>query len=508
MIQLTTANWTGKVLGIEKLGKPEFKAGVKWLAWSAGLAVASIGGWLVYGLLLNRSGDPVAVRLVKVERGTVENTINESGVVELGGQQTLKSPAESAVERVLVQLGDRVQSGQKLIVLRDTKQETSLDAQQLEITKQELTLARSRQKVEEAQERLTTARRELQNRVNQQAAIRKQELSIKRNQQKIAEAQEKLTAAQQELKQLQVLADKGFIPANELQNQQEQVRDAQSALRDAQLEASTSNLELQNLQQQRQTDQQEILDKVATAQTELRQAQLEVATTSRDIQMKVLEIKNLQQQLQNNIVTAPIQGKVLNIMVKNGNGVNIGNDLLTLGDPTQELVKLNLSTLNAAKVKSNQRVRISVIGPDAKKFTGRVQSLYPQAIASTSSSSEQESQSGQATVPATVKLDQPTRRLIPSSQVSVEIILQQRQNVVVLNTEAIQRSGSKPFVWVRDQGKAQKRDVSLGLEGLTTVEVTSGLQPGDSVVLPPPDASLEPGTPVIVQEKLEKKDEK
>lgn len=495
------------MLGIGKLGKPEFKAGVKWLAWSAGLAVASVGGWLVYGLLLNRSGDPVAVGLVKVERGTVENTINESGVVELGGQQTLKSPAESAVERVLVQLGDRVQSGQKLIVLRDTKQETSLDAQQLEIKKQELTLARNRQKVVEAQERLATAQRELQNRANQQAAIRKQELSIKRNQQKIAEAQEKLTAAQQELKQLQALAEKGFIPGKELQDQQENVRNAQSALRDAQLEAGTSSLELQNLQQQRQTDQQEILDKVATAQTDRRQAQLEVDTASRDIQMKVLEIKNLQQQLQNNIVTAPIRGKVLNIMVKNGNGVNIGNDLLTLGDPTQELVKLNLSTLNAAKVKSNQRVRISVIGPDAKKFTGRVQSLYPQAIASTSSS-EQESQSGQATVPATVKLDQPTRTLIPSSQVSVEIILQQRQNVVVLNTEAIQRSGSKPFVWVRDQGKAQKREVSLGLEGLTTVEVTSGLQPGDSVVLPPPDASLEPGTPVIVQDKLKMKEEK
>jgi HlyD family secretion protein len=111
-------------------------------------------------------------------------------------------------------------------------------------------------------------------------------------------------------------------------------------------------------------------------------------------------------------------------------------------------------------------------------------------------------------VPATVKLDRPTRTLIPSSQVSVEIILQQRQNVVVLNTEAIQRE-PKPFVWVRDsQSKAQKREVSLGLEGLTTVEVTSGLQAGDSVVLPPPDASLEPGTPVIVQEKLEKKDEK
>ncbi|MCZ0901363.1 efflux transporter periplasmic adaptor subunit, partial [Microcoleus sp. HI-ES] len=106
-------------------------------------------------------------------------------------------------------------------------------------------------------------------------------------------------------------------------------------------------------------------------------------------------------------------------------------------------------------------------------------------------------QGSQATVPATVRLDAPTRTLIPGSQVSVEIILQQRQKVVVLNTEAIVRSESKPFVWIRDsQGKAQKRSVTLGLEGLTQVEVTSGLRPGDSVVTPPSEPSLKPGTPI------------
>jgi HlyD family secretion protein len=92
--------------------------------------------------------------------------------------------------------------------------------------------------------------------------------------------------------------------------------------------------------------------------------------------------------------------------------------------------------------------------------------------------------------------------------VNVEIILQQRQKVVVLNTEVIVRSESKPFVWIRDsQGKAQKRSVTLGLEGLTQVEITSGLRPGDSVVIPPPEPSLKPGTP-IQEEKTNKKHKK
>ncbi|MBD1927157.1 efflux RND transporter periplasmic adaptor subunit [Trichocoleus sp. FACHB-90] len=495
---------------MEQQGKKEFKKGVQWLVWSSVgvLAILSAGRWVDYAKLLNRSPDPVEVRLLTVKRGNVENKINESGTVKLGGQQTLKSPAESAVEQVLVELGDRVKSGQKLIVLRNRDQQTSLAAQQLEIQKQELTLERNRQKVLEATEKLNAAQRELQNRPNKQAEMRTQELIIVRNREKIAEEQEKLIAAAGELQQLQALAEKGFIPGKELQDQKQQVRAAESALRDAQLALNTSTLELQRLKQEGQTSQQEFLDKVAAAQSELRQAQSDVNTTTSEIQRLKLDLERLVQQLQNNIVSAPIAGKVLNIMVKNGNGVNLGDNLVTLGDPSQELVELNLSTLNAAKVKVNQVARISVIGPDSQIFKGRVLSLYPQAIASNANSDEQqESQSGQVTVPAIVKMDQPTRKLIPGSQVSVEIILDQRKNVVVLDTEAIQRSKGKPFVWVRDRlGKAQKRNVTLGLEDVTKVEVTSGLRPGDKIVLPSPDSELEPGMPVTAEQESKEGD--
>ncbi|HEY9707426.1 MAG TPA: hypothetical protein V6D48_04400, partial [Oculatellaceae cyanobacterium] len=131
-------------------------------------------------------------------------------------------------------------------------------------------------------------------------------------------------------------------------------------------------------------------------------------------------------------------------------------------------------------------------------FTGRVTSLYPQAIAPGNNEQSSQGQSGQVKVPATVQLDQPTGTLIPGSQVSVEIIQEQRQNVVALDLAAIVRSRSSPFVWIRDsQGKAQKRPVTLGLEGVTTVEVKSGLRPGEQVILPPPETPIQSGVPVI-----------
>lgn len=405
-------------------GKNKFKTGVPWLVWSGALALVSAGGFLTYILVVNRPAEPVAVQLLTVERGNVEITINESGTVELRDQQTLKSPTEGAVDRVLVQPGDKVRSGQVLVTLRYPERQTALANQQVQIQQEELTLARNRQKIVEAQEQLIADERELQ----------------------------KLTA----------LGLEGAVSQQLVQEQEDKVRNERATLRDAQASSRTAALELRSLQ---------------------------------------LERQRIQQQLQDTVLTAPIDGIVLGVNVKDGEGVELRTDLLTLGDPKQVLVKLQLSTLNAAQVRVGQLARVSVIGPNAQTFTGRVQSLYPQAI--TSEENERlgnRNQSDQVTVPATVLLDTPTRTLIPGSRVNVEIVLDKRQNVVVLNTEAIQRSEPNPFVWLRTVNSiAQKRPITLGLEGLVTAEVISGLRTGEQVILPPVDPPLKPGMPVIPQ---------
>lgn len=480
-------------------GKQKFRAEIPWLALSGALAAIATGGWLVYGQTVQQSAKPVVARLLTVQRGNVEVALNESGTVELGGQQQLKSPGEVTVDRVLVKVGDRVRFGQKLLILRNQQRETNLDNQELEIRKQEHKLTRSRQKVEEAKEKLAAVQEELQEPINQQFLIRKQQLILERSRQKVAEAKEKLASAQQKLKELEVLAEKGFIPGNELQDQKEQVRNAEFALRDAQATVSTDNLELQRLQSEQERPLQ-LQEKVMEAQSELQEARTAVNTDTKELQRLQVEQTNIQQQLQNNIVTAPIPGKVLDLKVKDGDGVKPGDILLTLGNPAQELVSLDLSTLDAAKVRVHQKARIKVIGPDAKSFSGRVKSIYPQAIASDDEQSSFRRQSTQAKVPAIVQLDNPTGSLIPGSQVGVEIIQAQRRNVVVLDPSAIERSESIPFVWIRDnQSKAQKRSIKLGLEGITTVEVRSGLYPGEQVIIPPPETPLTPGTPIIPQ---------
>src|SRR5919202_5207122 len=248
------------------LEKKTFKVGVRWLALSGALAVLSTGGWLIYAQTFNRAAQPVAVRLLTVKRGNVELMINESGTVELGGQQQLKSPGDVTVDQVLVKVGDRVRFGQKLLILRNQQRQDHLTNQELEIRKQELIVEHSRQKVEEAKEKLAAVQQELKEPLNQHFLIRKQELILERSRQKVEEAKEKLAAAQQKLQQLEVLAQKGFIPGNELQDQKEQVRNAEFAVRDAQTTVNADTLELQRLQAEQQRPS-PLQDKVIEAQS-------------------------------------------------------------------------------------------------------------------------------------------------------------------------------------------------------------------------------------------------
>ncbi len=476
----------------------KYQPGIKWIVGSGIIALLGAGGWLFYIQNFSQSSKAIPVSLVSVEREDIEISINESGTVELGGQKSLKSPGEVTVDKVLVKVGDTVRTNQQLLVLRNLEEQAKLANQNLEIRKQEVMVARAREKVVEAQNRFEILQKEVQEPLKQQLEIQKIELELARSREKVTEAQEELAAEQKELRNLEVLSAKGFIPGTELQEQQTRVREAAAALKDMKLEVNTKWIEIQtqNVEKQRQIEQK---DKLLTAQSELNNAQSEVKTALRELQRMQVERQNIAAQIQKNFVTAPISGKILDIKVQDGDGIKPGDILLTLGNPSQELVKLQLGTLDATKVKINQLARVKSIGPNPKEHTGRVRSLHP--LATSSQENQKDSSDGnssnQTTVPATVQLDKPTGTLIPGSQVSVEIVVQERENVVAVSLEAIQRTEDEPFVWIRDRdGKAQKQKVTLGLESATEVEVKSGLKPGDKIIIPSPKQSLEPGTPV------------
>jgi len=201
---------------------------------------------------------------------------------------------------------------------------------------------------------------------------------------------------------------------------------------------------------------------VTEAENALKQAESELTLAQLELEKVQLEGTKITQESANNLVTAPMKGKILDILVKKGDVVKLGDDLLTLGNPNQEIVKLQLSTLNAPKVKPLQIANVSIIGPNAQTFTAKVDTVSLLAKLDKSANNQQ------VKVPVTIKLDQPTGVLIPGIAVNVDIILQQKKDVIIIPLDAIKDEGNGAFVWIKNpDNKAQKKPVSLGLEGLS-----------------------------------------
>lgn len=490
--------------------KRAYQRGVKWLIIATLFTGVSLVGVALYYKLQKNEAEAVAAGLQKVELGTIENKISEGGSVELGGQRTIKSPTDSAVEKIFVKVGDPIIRGQNLILLRSTAGENSLLQKQLEIQKQELAIERNRQKVEEAQNKLKIAKITYKNglekyqqqvkskQISQRIEIQKNQAKLERQQQKVIEAQEDLNVAEAELNKSNNLLEKGFIPATELDGKKADIRLKEASLKNEQLALNDAILDLETSKNKFEPITDPTND-ILAAKNELLTTQSELQQSLSDFQKLKVEYKEQKSQLKNNLVTSPLEGVVLNINVKPKDGIKLGDDLITIGDPDQELVQLQLSTLNAAQVKPNQSARITIIGPNSKPFQGRVEWVNLQA---TPEKSQSGSSSGQPTVPATVRLDQPTRVLIPGGQVSVEIILEQQKDVIAINTELIQSEGKSSFVWKLDaNNQVQKQPVTLGLKDLTKVEIKSGLKVGDTLVIPPTDIPLKPGMVIIEEEK-------
>jgi HlyD family secretion protein len=445
-----------------------YRTGATWLTISVSVILFGGGGWVGYAYYKDFSKSPVSVSLMPVEQGNVEISFTEAGSIELGGQKSMKAPGDVTIEQVLVQEGQRVPSGQNLLFMRDREGQNQFQEQVIENRKLSESLTRKQAIIAEKLKKLNIVQK------------RYQGIEQKFNQGNTPEV-EKLQNAENRYQDSQKLFKRGLISQEELQADKEKVSDAQAALSSAR----------EKLQGEK--------DKVDEASIAYRDSEVEQRTALLDVQRGQEKLLEIQKKLGDRVLKAPFNSIVLKLNVNPGDGVKTEGKLLTLGDPSKEIVKLQLTTLNAAKVRLNQIIRVSTIGPNAKTFSGRLISLSPQATSSNEeggASGAGRSSGSKARVDATAMLDKPSRTLIPGSQVSVEVVLQSRQNVLTIPLETLQQ-GDKPFVWVKDaSNKAQKREIMLGLQGLTTAEVKSGLRTGEQIVQPPPNQNLMSGTPL------------
>ena len=134
-----------------------------------------------------------------------------------------------------------------------------------------------------------------------------------------------------------------------------------------------------------------------------------------------------------------------------------------------------IDEVDVARVQVGQPGNITIEAIPDRKFAGRVRRVAPYVM-------DFEKQA--RTVDVEVELVNPedAKALLVGYSADVEIILETRANIVRVPTQAIME-GNRVLVFNGDGNKLSERNIQTGLANWEFTEVTSGLAPGDQVVL-------------------------
>ncbi len=195
----------------------------------------------------------------------------------------------------------------------------------------------------------------------------------------------------------------------------------------------------------------------------------------------------LRVRLERTVVRAPFAGVVGQRRVSLGDYVTTSTDLAPLSTVDPQRVAFSVPERYATAVRRGQSVEFRVAALPGETFTGKVDFASPVVE-----------------LPARtilVKALVPNRRrlLQPGMFVEARLAIGIRPRATIVPEEAILALQGKFYVWVVQDGKATRREVTLGVRSPGQVEITSGVSAGEAVVVGGLEL-LQEGAPVSATE--------
>lgn len=210
--------------------------------------------------------------------------------------------------------------------------------------------------------------------------------------------------------------------------------------------------------------------------------QRDVARAHLDAAQAALQLVSVQ--LDNSSVRAPFAGRIAEVPVAIGEYVVPGTKIAVLYDDRALEVEVHVGERDLALVRANQPVVVRSDAAPGATIAGTVRVIIPAA----------DPASRAATV--RIRLADPPPAVLPGISAVAQIVVERREQVLVVPSQALRRNGADEVVVVKD-GRADVRQVLVGLRHSHLVQITYGLAEGETVVTLGPE-TLTDGQPVKV----------
>lgn len=196
---------------------------------------------------------------------------------------------------------------------------------------------------------------------------------------------------------------------------------------------------------------------------------------------KGLMLEKEKETLEKASVVSPMEATILTLPVDPGDYVEKGELLVTLGDLNNLEIETGINEVDAKDLKIGDKVEINSAGILKEPIYGYIEYVSPVAEVV-------ETQQGEQTeVKIKVKVDGAGNKLLkPGYNVNIKIILDCKEDAIIVPYEAVVKKEGNDYVYVVDkEGSVRKQDIILGLSNALFFEVTEGLKEGEQVILNP-----------------------
>jgi RND family efflux transporter MFP subunit len=175
-------------------------------------------------------------------------------------------------------------------------------------------------------------------------------------------------------------------------------------------------------------------------------------------------------------IVAPFDGVVADISITEGKEIStaaLATPAISLVDTSDIEMRGSIDEIDISVVELNQEANILLDALPDEEIKGRVAFISPIGT----------SLIGVVSYDTTITLENPVAELRDGMSATAEVIIERRDDVLMIPNRAIRGTLENPWVEVYIDEQVEEREITLGLTDGINTEVLSGLEEGEEVVL-------------------------
>jgi HlyD family secretion protein len=435
-----------------------------WLFAAAGITVAVIGVLAVRTVLarLTARGDGMETQMVS--RGPLRVSISSEGNLSSGTNAELKCQVAGGARIIsIIPDGTQVTAGTELVQLDRSSFDQALDAERILY---ERAVATQIQAEQDYQAAAIAVKEYLEGSFHK---------DLQAAQQAIVVAQQNLETDKNVLSHTERMFRKGFVTALQLEADRFSVEHGQLDL-DA---AILAKKVLEEFTKAKTIKQLESVRDAADARRHSEQA---------NVNLEKAKVDRIKDQLKFCVIKAPQRGMVVYAndpdrrdrsdapQIDEGAMMRERQTIIRLPDLSDMQVEMTVHESHVPHIRAGMPALIQVLG---RPWKGRVKSIASRPAPPARFSTPTKNYT------VYVGLDGNTTGLRPGMTAQVEILLADKHDICTIPVTAVVEQKDQFYAWVKKPAGPEKRTVTLGTSDDRVIEIKSGLNVGDEVILNP-----------------------